>query len=791
MQRTVCGLSRLHYYSATRQCQSIFDTLSIRRGTQCRHLRHHKSPPEPFSSSTKFSRNVADSAGQILKDDSDLLSRSQPYGITSTLELDQESDFESKSRDRKCLIDAYPYRQDLTLWNVLLDYRVRHYGSKGAVTIWRGLKYRGPRVSLESEDDSTTSFWQKLLSCAAEYNDLRLTQRLCERGGIAWNRPKLFAETISTLLRAGRDFQVGVMCEQLKSKHQNGIVDVLELYNTYQPQHYDELKAFCTVYEKFRPGKMYAPGTSHLLTGKRPQDALLLHKFLISRGDFPTSFPEIEPLMKYLAKQSKDPGPFLRNLAASGAVFSGQGREVHAYESRQLVSGFDTKTTGRGLGSEVPWANKVSDSFAAKAFAAKAFSFEFVLNTLRAFGLREIGPQTIREIGLNAGGLDLMLERLAKLDDLGVDTGGSAYSRFIRKSCMARDDRLLSQALRTDMHHDVFEDDHLQKRLLVECLNKCAWGKVNLLLAMLSYGQSIDLTDSVKSSFLESVVQDDLKARSFLTLLSNLTGAKHKLPSKVSHDLTDRTILRLQDTKKKEKLSHKTYSRRARFTAGVLQGCTMVEARLTVWQWKTLIGQLGRSGALEEVHEVALWLATWYSEQVENLAFERQPAESTTTTLKHIFDGRFQSAVVHWALTHQFYKKSGYVRHPWQTTLALLRYLQDGCDVPIRLWVIRKTIVLFVRGLYSRSASALRTRRADSRKGESRRLCFKLFRSLDEYWPKTVVTTKSDQDVAVKYLLEHKTPRANEVALAARPSLRKAWRRFPTARCFASEGHNK
>lgn len=785
MQRTVCGLSRLHY-SATRQCQSVFGTLSIRGGAQCQFIRYSKVL-RLSTFPTKFSRNVAHSSSQDPKDDSDLLLRCRPYGIVSTAELDKESDFDFKSQEYQRLADTHPYRQDLNLWNILLDYRIRHYGSEGAITIWRGLKYRGTRVSLESEDDLTTFFWQKLLSCAAEHNDLNLTKRLCERGGIAWGRPKLFAETISTLLRAGRDFQVGVMCDELKSKHRNGIADILELYSTFQPKQHDELKAFCSIYEKVRPGKMYEQGVKHLLGNNRPDEAFLLHKFLISRGDFPTSFHEIEPFMKYLAKQSEDPGPFLRNLAASGAVFSGQGREVHKYESQELVSKSDGRVTERKQGSETPGANKVSDSFAAKAFATKALSFEFVLNTLRAFGLREIGPQSIREIGLNTQSLESMLERLAKLDELGIDTGGSAYSRFIRKICMAREATLLVQALHTDMHHDVFEDAHLQQRLLVESLNKCAWTQVNLLLAMLNYGQSVELNDSVKSALLELIVEDDIKSRSFLTLLSNLTGVKNRLSSTIFHDLADYVILRLQNTKKREKLSRNHHRKRARFTAGVLQGCTTVGARLTVWQWKMLIGQLGKVGALEDVHKMTIWLAVWYSERVENVAFEKQSSDSSMSPLKSLFDGRFQSALVYWALRDQFYKKSGCVRHPWQTTLRLLRYLQIDCGVHIQSWTIRKTIVLFVRGLHFRSAPGLRSRRADSRNSDSRRLCFRLFRSLDEYWPKSVVTGKSEQEIAISYLLQQKTPRANESALATRPTLRRALKRFPVAGPLASD----
>lgn len=778
MQRTICGLSRLCYH-ATRPCLFTFD-VSINYESKGQAPTHHRirlnaTRPTSFAKSLSSCLALTD---QQVRDDDDLLSRCHRYNITSVSQLDRESDFDTRQKGNKCLVDESPYRQDLQLWDVLLDYRIRHYGSKGATTIWRGLKYRGPRVSLESEDDITTTLWLKLLSCAAEYNDLGLTKRLCEPRGIAWDRPKLFAETIGALLRSGRNFQVGIMCDQLKSKHTNGIADILELYNDFQPEHHDDLKAFCSVYDKVRPSKMYEQGVRHLFGKRRPEEAFLLHKFLISRGDFPASFREIEPFMKYLAKRSEDPGPFLRSLAASGVVFTGQGRRAHEHESQEIVLERDKSILELNTRADRPRVNKVNDVFAAKAFATKALSFEFILNALQAFGLSEIGPQSIREIGLNALDIELFSQRLAKLDELGIDTGGSAYSRFIRKICQARESTLLLQALRTDMHHEVFEDVHLQIRLLVESLNKCSWNQVHLLLAMLNHAQSIQLKDFVTVSLLESVVDDDLKARTFLTLLSNLVDSNTPIPTALFHDLVDHVILRLQNSKRKEKLSYSRYRRRAQFTAGVAQSCTAAGAKMTVSQWKMLIGQLGRSGAFRDVHKMALWLSVWYEERVENTTFDGQPAGNTLYILTRIFDSKLQGAIVYWALREQFHQKSGSIRRPWQTTLMLLRYLQTDCAVPLRLWTIRKTIVLFVRGLYHRSMPVAKGRGIDSRNADSRKLCFKLFRSLNQFRPRSPADAERERNIAVGYLLEQKALRANEVNVAARPTLNKAMRRF-------------
>lgn len=207
---------------------------------------------------------------------------------------------------------------------------------------------------------------------------------------------------------------------------------------------------------------------------------------------------------------------------------------------------------------------------------------------------------------------------------------------------------------------------------------------------------------------------------------------------------------------------------------------------MTVPQWRSLFGQLGRSGALQDVHKLTLWLVVWYTERVESLAFDREPSDSAAHILSRIFDSTFQCAIIYWALKEQFATKSGIVRQPWQTTLMLLQYLQTDCAIPLRLWTIRKTIVLYVRGLFHRSMHVPKGRGVDSRQSDSRKMCFRLFKTLNEFLSRNLTMAQTEREIASSYLTEQKNLRAREMVVAARPTLRKAMRRLshPTTFTF-------
>lgn len=695
MQTVTCGITRLSFTSLRGALArniarpAVWTRLPIQ---PCRNLQ------TPSAASSTANTSITGPNETFLQTENSLLIRARRYGIFSVADLQRQSSLYTIKGLGSCLVDRQ-FRSDLELWDILLDYQLQHFGLKGAKTIWRGMKYRGKPVKLESEDVVTTNLWQKLLSAAVEAHDLTFLKLLCEDNGLAWNRPKLFTEVISTLLRCDQEHQAAYMCFYLRKKQIHEQASITDLYKTFRPQDYKQLKQFCSFYLNVPAAKIYDEAIRDLWEEERIDDAFLLHKFLIARGDLPSSFDEIAPFMRHLARKHHDPTPFIRQLITAGAMFSHQARESYHEELDRNGGDFPSSSHSLARPDWSPPSKKksVTDTFAARAFATKALSFGFVLNSLRLFGLTEIGPQSMRQIGLTAADPETYASRLSTLEELNIDTGSSAYSRLVRKLCFAKQYSLWEETLNTNMHHEVFEDVALQEKLLAEHFNKSDWKSVNLLLAMLNNGDVDGKSNVAYQRLLETVAEDRRTRRSLLSLIScqslhNTTesiGLRLRAIDRLSMVLVgDKT----EPSKKASMLLH------AQLLAGLMQDAVAAGAPIHGRQWRLILSRLGRAGDYKAITSLSLWLAEYYSSQRLCLPAARKTGVDHHIDLSEFFNVNYQAAIIVWALRRDL--RAGLPKASWQNVkrgLGLLKQLDDRYKVRINLPTIRKALVATFR----------------------------------------------------------------------------------------------
>ncbi|KAK5946868.1 hypothetical protein PMZ80_001012 [Knufia obscura] len=432
---------------------------------------------------------------------------------------------------------------------------------------------------------------------------------------------------------------------------------------------------------------MYGEAMHDLWGQDRAEDAFLLHNYLVSKGDLPSKFEDIKPFMVHLATEGHDPRSFLRRLAAAGAYFAGQG-----------IQAFNMEKYEPGAATRLGQSNKISDSFAAKAFATKPLSFLFVLRSLQAFGLAQIGPQAIRELGLAASDLDDLAERLARLDELGIDTGSSNYSMIVRKLCSAKEHTLLQQVLRTDMHHEVFESRPLLVRLLSDHLHNAQWDQVNLLLVVLNNGDTQQLSTQAKHELFETAM---IQPRTMLGLAtSNSAG----LSTFYRHDL-HYTVVKLLDSLRAMKRERRRRSSRlamARFTAGFMQDAVAALGHMKSHHWRVLFAQLGQLGALDDVATLSHWVAKTVTQESQNDMVNREGVAFHVHYLEKLFDGKYQAAVMHWAMKRSMTSRLRAEDQRWKSSLLFLKHLEQEFGVVTRLDAIRKVVVMRCRYLRHR-----------------------------------------------------------------------------------------
>jgi len=731
MRTVICGISRLccrtHFLLAPWRANGSIHLL--RRSFHENQPRLHDEHPEPA---------VARADWQHGKDlivnisDEDYLKRARPYGISTIDQLRRQSYLSrhvtfGNSYKYGRLADDGTHRADLNFWHLLWDYRLQHHGQQAITSIRVGLTYRGTPVDLSSEDETTTALWRKILSAIAQYGDIKQLKFMTTPHGIVWNRRHLFAEVVGTLLRYGNEKEADYMAQRLSAKNFDGVADVFQIFRIFQPRGPAQIQMFCSVHSKLVAENMYDKVMRDLWAEGRGDDALLLHRYLISKADLPSTFDSIKPFLIEMASKGDDCRPFLRQLLAVGASYAAQGRRTYELETQEPGAAAAQVTT-----------NKVSDSFAAKAFATKAFSFDFLLHTLQAFGLIQIGPQAIRELGLAAADPDVLSQRFGRLDELGIDTGSSVYSRLVRKLCSAKEHDLLRQILQTDMHHEVFESKPLLLRLLSDHLHNAQWDDVNLLLAALNDGETKSLSPSVKDELFQKAM---LQPRTLLGLASSNSVGLETFDRHDLQQVVGRMVVSLRDMKREDR-SPSSRLAMTRFTVGFMQDAVAAVGHMRSIHWRIVIVQLGQLGALDEIMALSHWIAKSTTWESQNELEEREGVAFHTGYLDKLFNDKYQGALMHWAMKRSMTANNLTERQRWKKTLLFLKHLEQEFGIRTRLQAIRAVVVMRCRYLYmKRTKTPLRPPAS---------FCYKVIKTMQSLWVQPEIYKRKDMAAALR-----------------------------------------
>lgn len=751
MRRATCGIQCLYRRTSKPGFPKQLNICLSR----CRTISEHASPVKIRKVAVKSPPETDELLAINTKRDAEFLDRSLSYGITSIEQLNEESSFLPPAKSRTHLVDADQWRSNLNLWQLLLDYGIEAHGVAGAKSIWRGLKYRRPRINLGSEDELTTTIWLRLLGIAAKSKDLTFIGFLCERNGVAWQRPKLFSEVISVLLRNELDEEARLMCHRLQEKYHERKRNMLDLFLLYNPIGQKDLLRFFSIYDYLQPDRIYDEAVRHVWAQGRADDAFFLHKSLIQRGDFPSSFANLRPFIIHLAKLSQDPGPFLRQLVATGAVFVGQARLAYDLEQQNLRHANSTGTKDSSDYAARPQSSGLSDSFTAKAFATRGLSFDFVLNSLRVFGLTEIGPQALREIGIAANSLETLSVRLAKLDQLEIDTGGSAYARTIRKLCNAKESVLLRQVLKTDMHHDVFEDRELQWRLLQDNVLKNKWSEVNILLTMLNHGDVSVLKPNIKAALLSYLAVDESSSRTFLGMAQPLFSTESRDPTGLAASVVERMIKALR-LLKAEGLSRSQRLNRVRFIAGFMQDCIANGASFTYFHWRHIFAHLGSAGGIDEIHALMLWTSK-VSAGDRNKHSIIKSQDNPTQILNTLFDFNFQASLMHWSSRRLCQLSSHHgACEDWRKSLRILKHFEEKHGLNVNLLSLRKAIVMRSRHWRHTKGASKAVAQTPRTAEQWRKTCLDMLRSIHDIWSTSPTMKREELSTAFRSLRRRK-----------------------------------
>jgi hypothetical protein len=708
----------------------------------------------------------------------DILARARAYNIRKLDQLSFESGVRvSGARAHLArLVDRPPHKTDFYLWSILLDYQRLKFGDKGVRLIWAGLKQRAildlPYVGYQGD-----RLWSAFVSVGTRNLDF-LTEIIRFELRYGSKRPRFFLEVVGALLNSETPHSAKLFARRLQVAHRPDTEELHDLFVLAAASRNSEaLQIFCEVYRALTPAGLYPKVVSYLCTQKRLSDAWMMHRFLLSHDDLPQTLEDIQPLVLDLVNNHMRLELFLHELAKAGVSMEAQAKAFYSQET-SLRLGFASENLNIVASNTLGIRSRtMSDEFVARAFMTATFAFDSVLSGLHFFGLRMVGPSSIRAIGLTSADSQELTARFAKLAANEIDTGSSRFSRVVKKLAADGKEKALQDVLHSDQHADVVEDLRLQRRLLLRYYEKEDWSSVERTMAILTVGSGSN-ESAANAQATNLLLQAALTAGKWSHVRSIVADMKDG-----NHSFTEASIARMYNAI----LSIREPSRlpimqddfdEVGFVSSLWLGVLQSGSRIPITRWREIMRRLGMCGRLDELEFLLYRLLYFYGTGHTSRAVA-DTQDLSGENVDHLLSPGLQSAIVAWGFIHGRHLRrpalctpiGGLMRQPWGLRgVSFLRKLKDRhhCNIDVKL--VREACLVRLRQLFNYRTESILIRNRRSRK-RNRLSLMNYVDALDMAWKEPLFS-----DTA--WLLDAVTTRA--------PILSRQTRRVKVRREFGS-----
>ena len=652
----------------------------------------------------------------------DILNRARAYNIQTISQLAFESNVVVEGKSGKHvhatrLVDRPPYKTDFYLWTILLDYQRLKLGEKGIRVIWRALQERSisdlPYVGYQGD-----RFWSAFISAGTRNHAfLEEVIRLELKKGC--QRPRFFLEVVGALLESKSPQAAKGFARMLQVAHRPDKEELFDLFvRASASKSQGSLQIFCDIYSAMSPAGLYSKVVNYLCTQGRTSDAWMMHRFLLSHEDIPQSFEDIQPLVLDLADNHMRIETLLHELAKAGISMEAQARSFYS-QARSLQLGFASENLNIVSSNTLGMRSRtISDDFAARAFLTISFSFESILSGLRFFGLKNVGPASVRAIGLTADSSQELVKRFAKLAENDVDIGAARFTRVVKKLAEQGDDTLLRDVLHSDQHADVFEDLRLQRQLLLKYYEDKDWSNVKRTIAILTADSHGHAANEQSANLL---LQAALTTRKWDHVRSIMADMKRdKLGySQVSIARMYRTVMPARAPS--EIPTAKADLDDLEFLLSMWLQVLRSGSRIPVDRWREPLRRLGMCGRLDQLELVLIQLIQLYGSgnRSQNVIHARG---DVAEDVDQLLSRDLQAAIVAWGFIHTKHLKPvlsapfrTWQRYPWLRGVLFLRHLKDKHECDINVGVVRRACLVRLRQLFNFRTESILVRNRRSR----------------------------------------------------------------------------
>ncbi|KAL8745529.1 MAG: hypothetical protein Q9190_002350 [Brigantiaea leucoxantha] len=618
------------------------------------------------------------------------------------------------------LLDNIKYAADFQLWLELLRFRKRIHGTGGLKVLWDGFVHKGLRIPTCGR--IADELWELFLSLGFEDQDIlkeiiRYAKKLKYTTGSQW--PRLYATILAHHLRF-KPARVWT-CHHRLQKHFLPSQRQFQSLFTKSLSSEQARQVYLDLHKGLSPGyRIYDVAIPEFCRQNMYSIALQWHRALVSRNDLPSSAKVSQPLLRHLtlvgrSHQALQIAQDLANAGVPSIRSSDQQSRQTPILSREMVSKQLAEIQGvRGM--------KFDDAFCARLFATKAFSIGMVMNGLRMLGVEEIGPASLREIGMRerrqpyAIYMKYWIQRLRQLN---ISIGQSTFSILVRRLADEDDDQVLKDVIKCDLHLDTFDDTSLQESLLASYQKNGEEAAINRTLAILTAKVQEQYTEHARWNL---VLRGHLTRRDVPEIFFTIDKMQ-ELCIPFEHRSSNHVRVTL--------MSRRFRGKRPRQIKDLILviniWITMLRSGGFVppLSWREIFRRLGMCGCLARFERLAMWLADWYSSSIARRGMTLSSGQRSIKAwhpatqfgagfsrlhhlhpLRMLFPPSLQQGIVAWGFQHAV-SRSRFREPSWTWGLQLLRNLEHR-GVVVQRQVVERAVGQRMQVLFGKQMSRRR-----------------------------------------------------------------------------------
>ncbi|QSZ30025.1 hypothetical protein DSL72_004543 [Monilinia vaccinii-corymbosi] len=575
-------------------------------------------------------------------------------------ELEYESCVpKTTQEDALRLVDNPIYEKDIDLWAVLLVYRRGMYGAEGTRRIWEAIRARN--IQLPVEGLASWTMWRAFVDLGLEDKDvlesvIQYADDLLRQTGKRWS--ELYTKSIYHLLMNDRGAEAFQWHRRLRVRHPP------------QPRAFERLcfkvitlkgdiEALRKIYEA---SKFHVSYSSIMVPFYRQEEYASAYKWhfsLFQKNDFPKSARPTEDLIRVLTR-------FKSPLALRVA-------RTLAYAGISLPPGFENEIKGiRGITREMVnllhgevfriKPKKYDDELGARWLATTWIPLDVSISSIHALGVREIGPLSFQSIALRDPESKAIVKRLDQLAELGISPGQSKFVKAVETFAREGNDEFLKALLNSDQHPAALDDWELQESLLASYAAKGQVTEFRRTMAIRLIGSRTPDYDVYNIHLRICVIRNqwDAVLRTLSDMRMNNIPVK---PGSISCIL--RQLLRPR-RRGCRPVTDPMYNHLDDVTMAIniLTGIMISGSSVPIHHWTEIIKRLGMLGREKDLHNLCIFLASWYGSKKHNLLpganylrirdRTRAPDDVVPTwdhqhPLRQLFPPSLQRAIVEWS----------------------------------------------------------------------------------------------------------------------------------------------